>query len=198
VALLFGDPVLRIATAVLVGSLIAMSTSISADVFFAQQTLGAGSIGLGLLLSAWMLGMVVGALGPGARVPAGMLAGAAVLAAALQGVGKLGAAAIGILPAALALYLLGGAAQGVKNVSARTLIHERVAAEAHGRAFAAYAALRNGAELAALGLGGLLVELLGARVTLAVAGAGTALVGIAGYLALQRPRRVVATAVAKA
>jgi MFS transporter len=198
VSLLFGDPVLRIATAVLVGSLIAMSTSISADVFFAQQTLGAGSIGLGLLLSAWMLGMVVGALGPGARVPAGMLAGAAVLAAALQGVGKLGAAAIGMLPAALALYLLGGAAQGVKNVSARTLIHERVAAEAHGRAFAAYAALRNGAELAALGLGGLLVELLGARVTLAVAGAGTALVGIAGYLALQRPRRVVATAVAKA
>lgn len=198
VSLLFGDPVLRIAMAVLVGSLIAMSTSISADVFFAQQTLGVGSIGLGLLLSAWMLGMVVGALGPGARVPTGMLAGVAVLAAALQGVGKLGAAAIGLLPAALALYLLGGAAHGVKNVSARTLIHERVAAEAHGRAFAAYAALRNSAELAALGLGGLMVELLGARLTLAVAGGGTALVGVAGYLALQRPRRVAATAAAKA
>jgi MFS family permease len=52
VTLLFGDPVLRIAMAVLVGSLIAMSTSISADVFFAQDTLGVGSIGLGLLLSA--------------------------------------------------------------------------------------------------------------------------------------------------
>jgi hypothetical protein len=198
VSLLFDDPVLRIATAVLVGSLIAMSTSISADVFFAQQTLGVGSIGLGLLLSAWMLGMVVGALGPGARVPAGMLAGVAVLAAALQGVGKLGAAAIGVLPAALALYLLGGGAQGVKNVSARTLIHERVPADAHGRAFAAYAALRNGAELAALGLGGLMVELLGARVTLAVAGGGTALVGLAGYLALQRPRPVAPTVKAQA
>lgn len=184
--------------AVLVGSLIAMSTSISADEFFAQDTLGVGSIGLGLLLSAWMIGMVGGALGPGARVPAGMLASVAVLTAALQGAGKLGAAAIGVLPGALALYLLGGAAQGVKNVSARTLIHEQVPAEAHGRAFAAYAALRNAAELAALGLGGLLVELLGARVTLAVAGAGTALVGLAGYLALQRPRRAAATVVANA
>jgi len=72
----------------------------------------------------------------------------------------------------------------IKNVAARTMIHERVPAAGHGRAFAAYAALRNGAELMALGLGGALVDLLGARATLVVAGAGTAVVALAGLLAL--------------
>jgi hypothetical protein len=75
----------------------------------------------------------------------------------------------------------------VKNVSARALIHERVAPEAHGRAFAAFAGLRNCAELAALGLGGLMVDLLGARTTLMVAGGGTVLTGLAGLLMLRRP-----------
>jgi hypothetical protein len=111
-----------------------------------------------------------------------------VAAAGLQGLGKAGAAALGLLPAALLLYALGGAAHGVKNTSARALIHERVAPEAHGRAFAAYAALRNCAELAALGLGGLLVELVGARTTLVLAGAGTAVAAVLGLGALRERR----------
>jgi hypothetical protein len=188
IALLARDRVLRVTVAVLVGSLIAMSTSISADVFFAQQTLGAGAVGLGLLLSAWMLGMVAGALVLAPRVPVRLIAAAAVAAAGLQGLGKAGAAALGLLPAALLLYALGGAAHGVKNTSARALIHERVAPEAHGRAFAAYAALRNCAELAALGLGGLLVELVGARTTLVLAGAGTAVAAVLGLGALRERR----------
>ena len=132
--------------------------------------------------------MVVGAVGGAPRVPVRLLAASAVAAAGLQGVGKAGAAAIGVLPAALVLYALGGAAHGLKNTSARALIHERVAPEAHGRAFAAYAALRNCAELAALGLGGLLVELVGARTTLVLAGGGTATAGALGLLALGRRR----------
>jgi hypothetical protein len=75
-------------------------------------------------------------------------------------------------------------AHGIKNVTARTLINERVPAAAHGRAFAAYSALRNGAELAALGLGGLLVDLIGARATLAAAGGGTLLVALGGLTVL--------------
>ncbi|HEY7633420.1 MAG TPA: MFS transporter [Thermoleophilaceae bacterium] len=187
IALLACDRVLRLTVVVLVGSLLAMSTSVSADVFFAQQSLGVGSIGLGLLLSAWMAGMVAGSLTLAPRVPAGLLALAALAATAVQGSGKLFGAAIALLPVTLALYALGGAGQGVKNVSARALIHERVAPEAHGRAFAAFAGLRNCAELAALGLGGLMVDLLGARTTLMVAGGGTVLTGLAGLLMLRRP-----------
>ena len=183
-ALLAADPQLRLAIIVLVCSLVAMSVSISADVFFVATTLGAGSLGLGLLYTAWTAGMVAGSLGLAPRVPAGALATVAIVAAGLQGTSKLLAAAIAVLPAVLVLYSLGGVVHGIKNVAARTLIHERVPTAAHGRAFAAYSALRNGAELAALGLGGALVDLLGARATLAAAGAGTALIALGGLLVL--------------
>ena len=83
---------------------------------------------------------------------------------------------------ALVAYVMGGAAQGLKNVLIRTLIHERVPERLHGRAYAAYNAARNGAELGALGLGGVLVGAAGAQAALALAGAiplGIALVALA-------------------
>lgn len=192
--LLGADRQLRLVIAVLVASLLAMSASISADVFFVRETLHTGGFGVGLLMAAWTLGMIAGAVRVAPKLPASVLATAAVAGAAAQGGGKLVAAAIALLPAALLLYGLGGVAHGVKNVAARTLIHERVPGDAHGRAFAAYAALRNGAELGALGIGGLLVDLAGGRVTLLVAGGGTVAAGLAGLLLLSRPRLVAARA----
>ena len=189
-ALLGAEPQLRLTVIVLVASLVAMSVSITADVFFVSTTLGGGSLGLGLLYSAWTAGMVAGSLGAAPRVPVRALAFAAIAAAGLQGTSKLLTAALALLPAALALYALGGVVHGIKNVTARTMIHERVPASAHGRAFAAYAALRNGAELAALALGGVLVDLIGARATLAAAGGGTALVALAGLAALTGRRAI--------
>jgi hypothetical protein len=183
---------LRLTIAVLVVSLLAMSTSISADVFFARDTLHGGGFGIGLLLSAWTAGMVAGAVRLAPRLPMAALASAAVGAAAAQGGAKLVAAAIALLPVALVLYGVGGVAHGVKNVAARTLIHERVPQDAHGRAFAAYAALRNGAEIGALGLGGLLVDAVGGRATLLLAGGGTVAAALLGLVLLRRPRGLAA------
>ena len=70
----------------------------------------------------------------------------------------------------LAVAFVGGVAHGVKNVMFRSLIHLRVPERLHGRAFAAFNGLRNTAELAAFGGGGLLVAAIGARGTLAYAG----------------------------
>jgi MFS family permease len=155
-----------------------------------RQTLHTGPIGLGLLLSSWMVGMVLGSLVAAPRIAGGALAVAALLGTVVQGSGKLGAAALAVLPVALALYAVGGAGHGVKNVAARALIHDRVAPEAHGRAFATYAALRNCAELVALVIGGVLVDTIGARGTLLFAGAATALIGLLGCAALlSRARR---------
>ena len=93
-----------------------------------------------------------------------------------------------MLPVALVLYAVGGAGHGVKNVAARALIHDRVQAAAHGRAFATYAALRNCAELAALVIGGVLVDTIGARGTLLLAGAATAVIGLLGCAGLGQTR----------
>ena len=62
----------------------------------------------------------------------------------------------------------------------------------HGRVFAAYNGLRNGAELVALAGGGLLVAATGGRVTLALAGAVPVLAALTG-LALQRHPRLAAS-----
>jgi MFS family permease len=188
ISLLAGDRTLRIAVAALVGALLAISASISGDVFFAAG-LGHGAWGLGLLLTSWTVGMVAGSLAAAPRIPPRLLAVAAVAAVGAQGGGKLGAAAIGLLVPALVLYALGGAAHGIKNVAARTLIHERIDQSAHGRAFAAYAALRNGAELAALAVGGLLVDAAGGRGTVALSGAATVAVAALGLAALRRAGR---------
>jgi hypothetical protein len=56
----------------------------------------------------------------------------------------------------------------------------------HGRAFAAYNAARNTAEVAALGAGGLLVTAIGARAGLALAGLGPILAASAGLAVLRR------------
>lgn len=188
IALIAADRTLRITVATLVASLVAMSASISADVFFASS-LGHGTWGLGLLLTGWMVGMVAGGLAAAPRIPPRLLAAAAIAAAGLQGAGKLFAASIGLLAPALVLYAVGGAAHGVKNVAARTLIHERIHASAHGRAFAAYAAMRNAAELAALMLGGVLVEVVGGRGTLVLSGAAAIAVSALGLATLTSPRK---------
>ena len=89
----------------------------------------------------------------------------------------------------LVCYFVGGVGHGLKNVMFRTLIHERVPARLHGRAFAAYNGIRNGAELGALAAGGVLVAALGARWTLLVAGGVSALAGLLGLVALPRVAR---------
>jgi hypothetical protein len=85
------------------------------------------------------------------------------------------------------MWVIGGLGHGTKNVLARTLIQERVPNRLHGRAFAAYNGLRNGAELFALAGGGVLVATIGGRGTLALAGAipvAAALVGLALFARL--------------
>ena len=93
---------------------------------------------------------------------------------------------------ALIGFSLGGVAHGVKNVLLRTLIHERAPDALRGRAFAAYNGARNGAELGALVLGGIVVGALGARAALLIAGFGPAAIGSACLLLLVTRRRAAA------
>jgi hypothetical protein len=128
--------------------------------------------------------MAIGAGGLAHRVPPSSLAAAALAAIVAQGLGIVGAAASPVLWTALIGFAFGGVAHGVKNVLLRTLIHQRVPEALRGRAFAAYNGARNGAELAALALGGFVVAALGARTGLLASGLGPAAIGLSCLLFL--------------
>jgi len=186
VGVLARDRALAITLAVAIASLLFFTMSITADVFFATEVLDAGPGGFGLLMSAWTLGMVAGAIGIARLVPARWLAAGALFGVALQGAGMVGAALGATMALALCGFAVGGAAHGVKNVLLRTLIHESVPDAMRGRVFAAYNAARNGAEMGALAAGGVLVGLAGSQVALALAGAIPLAIALGGLALLGR------------
>jgi hypothetical protein len=175
------DAVLARVVTVAFVSLLFMTASATAEVFFAKDVLHAGDAGYGTLMTLWTLGMVIGSTLLAARVSASRYAGVALAAMALQGFGLALPTLWLVLPLAFGAYLVGGVGHGTKNVLVRTLVHTRVPDELRGRAWAAYSAARNGAELVALVAGGLLVAAVGARWTLLLAGAlPVAAVAVAG------------------
>jgi len=176
-SLLFADPTLRVTVTAAVAALLFISASMTVEVFYVRDVVGAGGAGYALVFAAWTAGMVAGALTLAPRVRIA-LATAAMLALALQGAGLAAAACWPVLAWTMAGYLVGGIGHGVKNVLMRTLIQERIAREQHGRAFAAYGAARNAAELGALGLGGVMVATLGAQPALLIAGLGPVVAGL--------------------
>ena len=178
-----------------VAALAFFSMSATAEPFFVTNVLGAGSLAYGVLLTFWTLGMAAGSAGLAHRVGRARLAAGGLVAVLVQGLGIAGGGLSSVLWLALIAFSLGGAAHGVKNVVLRTLIHERVPEALRGRAFAAYNGARNGAELAALVLGGILVGALGARAALLVSGLGPALIGAACLLLLVRRRRAAAAVI---
>jgi MFS family permease len=192
-AFLFAERELAVALGGAVAALAVFSMSATAEPFFATDVLGAGALGYGVLLTAWTVGMAAGSGALAHRVPAAALATGGLLAVVLQGAGIAGAALSPVLWMALIGFVLGGAAHGVKNVLLRTLIHQRVPDALRGRAFAAYNGARNGAELGALALGGLVVGAFGARPALLIAGVGPAAIGLICLFLLTNPlqRRVI-------
>jgi Major Facilitator Superfamily len=189
IAYLFRDRTLALVMTVAFGSLLFMSAVWVGELFFVQDVLDRGDVSYGAFLSLWTVGMAMGALLLSPRVAAGAVAATGVLAAAVQGLGL----ALPALWLSFAFFLVcsfaGGLAHGLKNVMFRSLIHVRVPDELHGRAFAAYNGIRNAAELGAFAAGGVLVAAIGARGTVAYAGALSALVGLIGLLVLVRRYR---------
>ena len=182
------DRILRVVMLVAFASLLFMTASAPAEVFFAKDFLEVGDAGFGALWTSWFAGMAIGGLFLARRVPTSALAGVALVAIVVQSVALAAPTLPLVFTFALVCYVIGGAAHGTKNVLIRTLMHQRVPARLHGRAFAAYNALRNGAEMVALVLGGLLIAAIGARWTLFLAGAVPAIAGVAGLVVYRRMR----------
>ena len=180
IAFLFADRLVALMVVVVFVSLLFMSASIPADLIYVQDVLGVENIGIGIVLSAWTVGMLAGSNIVARRVSLGGLAAAAMVGVTVQGLGKFLTPFWLVFGFMVVMYVVGGVGHGLKNVTSRTLIHTRVAPERHGRAFAAWNGVRNAAELGALAVGGVLVGALGARETLWLAGGLSALAGMAG------------------
>lgn len=189
IAFLFRDRVLSLVMIVAFSSLLFMSAVWVGELFFVKDVLGQGDTAYGLFLSVWTAGMAIGALFLSKRVAAGAVAATGLAAATIQGA----ALALPTLWLVFGFFLVcsfvGGLGHGVKNVMFRSLIHVRVPDRLHGRAFAAYNGIRNGAELGAFAAGGVLVALIGPTGTLAYAGGLSALAGLIGLLWLLRMNR---------
>jgi MFS family permease len=163
-------------------SLLLMTATPAAALFFAAEDLDMGGAGYGLLMGVWGAGMAIGALAVAPRFRRGAIATVTVAAVAAQGVGIAVPALWPMVWLAIAGYLFGGIAHGTKNVLARTLIHHRAPERLRGRAFAAFNGLRNGAELVALTLGGVAIGALGARWTLVYAGGLPVVAAVVGLV----------------
>jgi MFS family permease len=188
IAFLMADRLVGLMVVVVFVSLLFMSASIPADLVYVEDVLGVKDIGIGVVLTAWTLGMLVGANVVARRVALGSLAAATFAGVIVQGLGKFVAPFWLVFGFMITCYFVGGVGHGLKNVSSRTLIHTRIAPDRHGRAFAAWNGVRNAAELGALALGGLVVGLIGARPTLWLAGGMSALAGLAGLAVLSTRR----------
>jgi MFS family permease len=185
-ALMSGDPVLRIALIVVGCLILALAAGNVAEVFLAKDVLQAGDGGYGAMNAAWTAGMVAGVLLVARRVRSDRLAQTLLAAAAVAGMATMAAGAAPGIVVAVAVYAVGGAANGLVNVTMRSLIQHRVPDGLRGRAYATYAGVGASADLASTGLGGALVTAFGPRVTLLACGAAALLVSVGGSVAWRR------------
>jgi len=153
-----------------------------AEVFFSYDVLRKGAFGLGALATGWLVGMVIGAAVLARRIPQARQAPALAIAALVAGVAIASAAWVVNFPFAVAMFAVGGMANGVQNVSMRSLIHRRVAEHLRGRVFSAYSGATTAAQLTATALAAPIVATAGARTALAIGGLGGILVGTIGLV----------------
>lgn len=144
------------------------------EVIYATRTLDAGTLGYGILLGSWGVGMLIGAIEFARRRegPLGLLLGAATAAV---GVGYLGMAAAPGIVVACAASLVGGIGNGVQWVAHLTALQERTPPGLQARIGGLMESI--GAIAPGLGylLGGLLTAAVSPRLAFVVAGVGVLL-----------------------
>jgi MFS family permease len=177
------DRVLLIAVAAVATTVLFATMDNVAEVFFANDPdlLNAGNWGYGALAAVWLMGMVLGAALVARRLPEERLAPAVLVSSLTGGIAVAIAALFPNIVLALAMFAIGGVANGVSGVSMRSLIHHRVPDQLRGRVFAAYFGVAFAGQLAATALGGILIAVLpSSQDVLLIGGVGSALVGVIG------------------
>jgi MFS family permease len=170
---------------VLVGAVVAAASLLNvAEVFFIRATLHSTASTYGLMESVWVSASVAGGWWVAHRRPSE--AGVARLLLGSLTLTCLGVALMATVPAVgwlAPVSVLGGVGNGGVNVAAAVLLARRVPAAMRGRAFAVFGAVANGANVAGLLLGGVLLAVVPVRAIIAAAGLG----GLAATAAFALP-----------
>jgi len=166
-----------------------------ADLPLAIDDLGAGETGYGLLVAAWGVGTTLGAVLARRAMAAAGVELAFVVSLFVQGVAIALVAAAPTIGLAAVAFVAGGIMGGIGVTADQVLVQERVADGVRGRVRAANDAIMSASYAVSLGVGGLVVEALGARGTYLVGGIGVALAGLAATSALARTASAVPAAV---
>jgi MFS family permease len=182
------------ATAMLRGLLVAEAVALvffesgaPIEVTYAKSTLHAGDRGLGLLLTMWGVGGLLGSaiFARLVRRPLGALLGGGTV---LIGLGYIGLAAAPTLLVACAAGLLGGIGNGMQWPSLISVVQRLTPQGLHGRLMGAVESLGALSVAIGLPLGGALVALSSTRLAFTVVGVGALATTVALlHLTLARP-----------
>jgi MFS family permease len=170
ITLITGNPTLRALIVMLVAFVVVGEAINVVEIYFVRGTLHQSATTYGLLGTTWTIAMLAGSVVAGRwQSPAAL-----VRATGLSGLTLAGAMALlAVAPSVdwvFALFVLGGLANGVVNVSASALVLRRTGDEQRGRVLAALGGLTRAAGVGALILGGVLAGALQPRLVLGSCG----------------------------
>jgi MFS family permease len=155
-------------------------------VFLVRNVLGGGSFAYGAVVSAFGIGMIVGALVMVRRFAGVHPAFFMLVGMVFTGAGNLLAGLAPALGYVFFTQLLGGAGNGIGLVGEDTLLQRHVPGHLLGRVFGTMAATIFLGSTIAYGLGGLLVDATSPRTAMVLSGAGVFVVVAAAWPVLSR------------
>jgi MFS family permease len=154
-------------------------------VFLARDELGAGSVGYGVLVSVYGVGLALGSVAL-MRTRAGRAAGAFSLGLLLTGCGGLATGLAPVVPLAVVAQAVAGIGNGLEVVATDTLVQRSVPGSHRGRVFGVVGAATLLGAAIARGLGGVLLDLTSARATFVIGGVGLLAVTVVVVVLLRR------------
>jgi MFS family permease len=148
------------------------------EVVYAKDTLDAGDVGYGVLLTAWGVGLLIGS-GLFARLRDRSTRALVFASTLLVGIGYLGLAAAPTIALACAASIVGGAGNGVQWVSVLTAVQEALPDNLQARVVGLLESTAAAAPGIGFLLGGALTAVWSPRLAYLVAGLGVVVIAVA-------------------
>lgn len=171
----------RVPLAIVVGSfliILAINTTIPAEIFLAKGTFDAGDAGYGLLVSLWGGGTVLGSALMAVLGDRFRLMPFYFLSVFVGGMALVGTGLAPVFALALGALVVEGVCTGIDNVSTDTILQNRVPDAFRGRVFSVRFLMYSAGEALAYFAGGLIVDAYGPRLTYLFAGIAAVAAGL--------------------